>query len=843
MAKTILSDFVACIQEITAYYKLLVVETKNNKIVGTTNEWILDNYFMISEQEKAIKEDLRNKDIRKIKSKRKKQLIDFLHSFLKKTNFQVNIDALSEALNEEQEKNDDYFSYTEIAFIFVIIRFLIIKELSLLSRELCNKLNDKRKAEKTFDLIEKELKESNTSLELKSLLNNEKRLLENAYYLEQLSAKMRESQQLPQSLQEKLDKVLVQHDKTLKESIQRGIDESAVNNILITNIFVSFKKMTKIEMSEMFSLVSFTEKILMSEKADMYNKMYDNNKDNYRSQIIRQAKKHKMSEYQYALGIVEAADRANRHLGWYLFRPKKYKQRSVAYISIISALSVVISVSLSFFMGWVAFLFLLIPVSQVVIELFNQVLRFLHAPRSTFKLKFEDGLPKEYATMVIIPTIIKNVQKVNAMFDKLEIYYLSNLSDNLYFTLLGDCSSEDTKETSFDEELVQAGLTKVSELNEKYGKPIFNFIYRNRFYSEGEGCYLGFERKRGAIGHFNDLLLGNLSQQQKDDYFRCQTLDNFREKITYIITLDMDTELVLYSAFKLIGAMAHPMNHPVLSADGKKVISGYGIMQPRINVDVEVTNKSRYAQMFAGLGGLDVYTTASFEVYQDIFNEGSFVGKGIYHLETFQRILSGTFPQNLILSHDLLEGNYLRCGLINDVELFDDYPSNYLDDAKRHHRWTRGDWQVVQWLKKKVKNEQSEIVPNPINLLGKWKIADNLRRSLLSFSLLALLFYGFTFGEIPAIYYLLTVVIVVATPIFFYLVSKLVYKRKYSRRIRYYMSLFRGLLVVFNKSIIVLSLLPKEAFMYVDAIVRAIYRMKVSKKNLLNWITSEEAAG
>ena len=790
MSKAVLNDFITCIQEITAYYRLLVTETKNNKIVGTTNEWILDNYFMISEQEKAIKEDLRNKEIQKIKSKRKKQIVDFLYAVLKETNFHTDIDSLSQALNKYQKENDDYFSYTEIGFGFIVIRYLIVKELCLLSRELRKMLNNK---------------------------------------------------QDPQNLHDKLDDAVMQRDKTLKESIQRKIEQSAVNNILITNIFVSFKKMTKVEMSEVLSRISFTEKILMSEKVDMYNRMYDNNKDNYRSQIIRKARKHKMSEYQYALGIVEAANKANRHIGWYLFPPKKYKRRSIAYISIISALSIVISASLSYFMGWIAFLFLLIPVSQVVIELFNQVLRFLHAPRSTFKLKFEEGLPKEYATMVIIPTIVKNVQKINEMFDKLEIYYLSNISDNLYFTLLGDCSSEDVKETSFDDDLVKAGLNKVKELNEKYDKPIFNFVYRNRFYSEGEGCYLGFERKRGAILHFNDLLLGKLSEQQKQEYFRCQTLDDFRQAITYIITLDIDTELVLYSAFKLIGAMAHPMNHPVLSADGKKVVSGYGIMQPRINVDIEVTNKSRYAQMFAGLGGLDVYTTASFEIYQDIFNEGSFVGKGIYHLETFQQILSGTFPQNLILSHDLLEGNYLRCGLINDVELFDDYPSNYLDDAKRHHRWTRGDWQIVQWLKKKVKNEKNESIPNPINLLGKWKITDNLRRSLLSFTLLALIFFGFTFGKQNAAYYLLIVALVVATPIFFYLISRIVYKRKYSRRIRYYMSLFRGLMVVFNKSLIVLSLLPKEAFMYVDAIIRAIYRMKFSKKNLLNWITSEDA--
>jgi hypothetical protein len=249
----------------------------------------------------------------------------------------------------------------------------------------------------------------------------------------------------------------------------------------------------------------------------------------------------------------------------------------------------------------------------------------------------------------------------------------------------------------------------------------------------------------------------------------------------------------------------------------------------------------KYAQLFSGLGGLDVYTTANFELYQDTFNEGSFVGKGIYDLKIFQKVLSGTFPQNLILSHDLLEGNYLRCGIINDVELFDDSPSNYLEDAKRHHRWTRGDWQIIQWLKSKVRNEKGDLVDNPISVLGKWKIFDNLRRSVMSLSLLILLFYGFTLGKHYPLAYLLIVLLVVMTPIFFYLISRLIYKRKYSRYIRYYLSLVRGMGVVVYKSFIVLSLLPKEAFWYLDAIVRSLYRMLISKKNLLNWITSEEA--
>ncbi|MBP7101685.1 MAG: hypothetical protein KBA86_00405 [Bacteroidales bacterium] len=833
----IYKEFVLSIQQITTYYKILVEETKNKKTVGSTNEWILDNYFIISEQEKSIRDELRSKVIKSIKSKRKKLLYELLDAILYKSNYQIDINLIFNEINEYQQKQNDYFSYTEISFLYILFRIILIQKISNLSQHLQIKLHAKIEAENFFNNLKKEeLSTNDLTSQIKQILQNES-YLKNPFFLDQLNNLFNSINNIPEILHLHFKEIFIKSHKIL----QQQMDESAANNILITNLFISLKKMTKFEISEFYSHISFTENILINEKVGMYNQMYDNNKDNYRAKIIRDAKKLHISEYQYAIQVVEQANKINQHVGWTLFTPKKYRERSYAYISIVAFFTIILSFLLSLYMGPFAFLLLLVPISQFVIELFNQLLQYLHKPNSTLKLKFENSIPKEYATMVIIPTIIKTKEKIDQMFDKLEVYYLSNFSDNLYFTLLGDCSSETSKYSDVDTELIATGLKKVKELNEKYNKNIFNFVYRQRFYSESEGCFLGFERKRGAILHFNDLLLGNLSEEKKKELFQCQTLDNFDISISYIITLDTDTQLVLYSAFQLIGAIAHPMNQPVLSQDGKHVVSGYAIMQPRVNVDIDVTNKSRYAQLFSGLGGLDVYTTASYELYQDTFNEGSFVGKGIYNLKIFQQILSGTFPQNLILSHDLLEGNYLRCGLINDVILFDDSPSNYLDDAKRHHRWVRGDWQIIQWLKKNVKNEKGETVRNPINTLGKWKIFDNLRRSVMSMSLLILLFFGFTFGKHNPLIYLMVVLIVVSTPILFYLLSRIIFKRKYSRYLRYYMTLARGIAVVINKSLIVLSILPKEAFMYFDAIVRALYRMFISKKNLLNWITSEDA--
>ncbi|MBP5190192.1 MAG: hypothetical protein J6031_04685 [Bacteroidales bacterium] len=449
------------------------------------------------------------------------------------------------------------------------------------------------------------------------------------------------------------------------------------------------------------------------------------------------------------------------------------------------------------------------------------------------------------------------------MLEQLEIYHLSNINrasdgqrlesrpQNLFYTLVGDAASYSEAEAPWDDEVAEAGQQKVKELNEKYGAPIFNFVYRRRAWSEGEQTWLGYERKRGAILHFNDLLLGNTSEADRAKRFRCETISLWQQlavpDIQFVITLDTDTELVLYAAQKLIGAMAHPLNRAVVSADGRRVDSGYGIMQPRVNVDVEVTNKSRYAQLFAGLGGLDVYTTASFELYQDIFNEGSFCGKGIYDLRIFQQVLKGTFPENLILSHDLIEGCHIRCGLINDLELFDDNPSNYIDDAKRHHRWTRGDWQIIGWLRNTVRNERGEKVKNQVNTIGRWKIFDNLRRSMLSLAVLVIIFAGYALSipasaHISAAWYVLVALLVVASPIVFFILGQITKVPSFGRRYKYYMTLMRGFKVIVYRSLVQFALLPKEAWMYTDAAVRACWRMWFSHKNLLNWITSDEAA-
>ncbi len=830
--KNIYKLFRKSVREITDYYMLLVEETRSQRLVGSTNEWVLDNYYMISEQEKVMRGELRT--LEHGKSKLDPQRIDtlwkLLENYLKKCHHEVDKGLLFRYLRGAQMKGKDYLSYPEVWALLPLMKAILIGELA----HLCLELKEQK-----------------------------------AYHYKPTDKNMAEMDYL---------------------------NAVAKQNLMMMNIFNSLKKLSKLPLAELIDAVSFSEKALKGERVGMYDEMQDKTKEDYRAMIVRLSKRKtkdrkRGTEYDLVKALVAKANEKNEHVGWELFPPKRWNARAYWYVCIVMFASLGLAFgfalwavkdavdSTSAYWTMVALLTVImaVPMSQVVIDLFNQLLYRLHKPVGTFKLKFKDGIiPEEYATMVIMPTILKNRARTVELLEQLEVYYLSNIDrgerltshlspltsrhpsrQNLYYTLVGDAASYDKADAPWDDEVVQAGREKVKELNEKYGAPIFNFVYRKRAWSEGERTWLGYERKRGAILHFNDLLLGQTSDEEKERCFRCETITDWKAEsgkwekecpIQFIITLDTDTELVLYSAQKLIGAMAHPMNRARLSSDGRRVDRGYGIMQPRVNVDVEVTNKSRYAQLFAGLGGLDVYTTASFELYQDIFNEGSFCGKGIYDLRVFQQVLKGTFPENLILSHDLLEGCHIRCGLINDVELFDDNPSNWIDDAKRHHRWTRGDWQIISWMKGKVRNERGEKVKNQVNTIGRWKIFDNLRRSVLSLSMVVAILAGFWldavngFGGFSGGCFVAVALVAVASPIVFFILGQLTKMPNFGRRYKYYMTLMRGFKVIIYRSLVQFALLPQEAWMYTDALVRACYRMWLSHRNLLNWVTSDEAS-
>ncbi|MDD3187670.1 MAG: glucoamylase family protein [Bacilli bacterium] len=827
------------VRKIEKYRAKLIFMIKKNKSIDSINEWLVDNYFILLENRKCIIDELSFNELEKIKRKRKNFLIHLVEEILEKTGYAFNSKKIYSDIYKFQEKNNDYFSYSELSYIFVMFKIVLIKQLRDLSMRLNERLEIKMKMVNKYNKI---IKNSNRrNFKLSNYLKIDEELLNNDYYVEQLNHLLRRLGSVSEDEFIKLNKIFDEKNLSMKDMIDNAHKKYTEDSILMSNIFNFLKGIIRVEFHNFLTETSHVERVLCSEKVNIYENMYENNKVEYRRKVFKNAKRKKVTQYKYAMDLVKKSDEENRHIGFNLFKKKNIKLRTYIYIFFCLLFTISASYGFSLLLHGFTFFLLLIPMSIVSIEIINQVLMHFIRPNTLNKIKFEDNIiPLEYSTMVIIPTILNSEDKVNKMFDHLEAYYLSNKSKNLYFTLLGDCTSAKEKDIPLDEVIVKAGLKKVRELNQKYNERLFYFIYRNRFYNEGEGEFLGLERKRGAINHFNKLILGQLSEEETEKYFRCETFKRFNKKIKYVITLDCDTKIVLNTAIKMVGTMAHPMNQAVLSSDKKVVVSGYGIMQPRISIDVEVTNKSQYSQLFAGLGGLDIYTTAFFELYQDVFGEANFAGKGIYDLEVFNTVLDGRFPDNLILSHDLLEGTHIRAGLIDDLEVFDEYPSSYLKDSARHHRWNRGDWQIISWLFPKVRDAKNKKIKNEINALSKWKIFDNLRRSTVYFFLMLFLFFGITFGGECAVYYFIITLFIIFIPSFFYLISKLFYRSKKDPFLKYYLFLFKGFIATVDRAVVTFSVLPYEVFTYFDSSVKALYRMFVSHKKLLNWVTAEE---
>ncbi len=398
--------------------------------------------------------------------------------------------------------------------------------------------------------------------------------------------------------------------------------------------------------------------------------------------------------------------------------------------------------------------------------------------------------------MVVIPTILKTKEKVQELMRKLEVFYLANQSPNIYFTLLGDCSESEKEEEKYDIEVINEGKKLVKELNEKYKKnqdkmPIFNFIYRKRQWNEKEEAYLGWERKRGMLTQFNQYLLGKI-----ENPFRSNTLEGQeKEKMKYMITLDADTDLVLNSAFELVGAMAHILNEPVIDSQKNIVIDGYGILQPRIGVNLPISYQTLFTKIFAGAGGIDSYTNAISDIYQDNFQEGIFTGKGIYDLVTYEKVLKNQIPENTVLSHDLLEGCYLRCGLASDIMLMDGYPTKYNSFMNRLSRWIRGDWQIVKWMR----------IKSPLNLLSKYKIWDNLRRSLIEIAIIVAIVYSNVIGirEQKSVYGIIIILIGIAIfPYLLEIINTWIFKKEGEEKQKTFAPKISGVKGAFLRAII-----------------------------------------
>ncbi|MFZ0633914.1 MAG: glucoamylase family protein [Candidatus Acidiferrales bacterium] len=485
-----------------------------------------------------------------------------------------------------------------------------------------------------------------------------------------------------------------------------------------------------------------------------------------------------------------------------------------------------------------AVLLLLLPASESAIEVINNFVTFLIPARPLPKLDFSQAIPEGYTTIVAVPSLLVHEAQVRQLVHDLEIRYLANRDPHLHFALLTD--PPDSAQP-FDEKDQLVGLCSelIGQLNARYAqdaKGSFFHLHRNRVYNAAENSWMGWERKRGKLLDFNNLLRG------ASDAFPVKVGDlSVLPKVRFVITLDSDTQLPRDSAHRLIGTLAHPLNRAVIDPATNTVVEGYGVLQPRVGVSVRSANRSRLASIYSGQTGLDTYTCAVSDVYQDLFGEGIFTGKGIYEVEIFQRVLGARFPSNAILSHDLIEGAYARAGLVSDVEVIDDYPSHFSAHSRRKHRWMRGDWQILRWLLPRVPDASGNQVKNPLGITSRWKIFDNLRRSVVECALFALLLAGWFFLPGSPLYWTSAIVVLMLIPS--YVALMLAVFRAWSAGDPLSELKHAGEDFVRGQEDVLLmfALLAHQTLVTLDAVVRTVVRLTITRRRLLEWETAAQS--
>jgi len=487
----------------------------------------------------------------------------------------------------------------------------------------------------------------------------------------------------------------------------------------------------------------------------------------------------------------------------------------------------------------IAFLLMLLPAMQCAVDLVNNTITSLFDPSPLPKLDYSKGVPLECTTLVAVPTLLLNEKQVRELVTDLEVRFLANRDPNVHFALLTDLADSASKPHVDDSNpLVDLAVRLVDELNARYASPGaggFVFLHRHRIFNVRQGVWMGWERKRGKLLDLNKLLVGEY------DAFAIKAgrLDVLPQ-VKYILTLDSDTQLPRGAAARMVGALAHPLNQAIIDPRQRIVVEGYGILQPRIDVSVSSASRSRLAAIFSGQTGFDVYSRAASDAYQDLYGEGIFTGKGIYEVAALHAVLNKRFPRNSLLSHDLIEGAYARAGLVSDIELIDDYPSHYSAYTRRKHRWVRGDWQIAQWMFSRVPDESGRRVPSPISTVSRWKIFDNLRRSLVEPFTFILFVAGWFYLPGGPVYWTIVPLLLIFFPTFIqfvFSVSRALASGRKGTVSQAFAASGQAALV----ALLSLCFLPHQTLLAIDAIVRALIRRFITGERLLEWETAAES--
>ncbi|MDD5132535.1 MAG: glucoamylase family protein [bacterium] len=864
-------------------YELLNEAGKAKRRISPAGEWLLDNYYLIEEQIRLAQKYLPKGYSRELPNLIKGPLTgyprvyDLAMEIVSHGDGRLGIKGLTSFISAYQTKQ--HLKLGELWAIPIMIRLALIENLRRVSsRMLLSQIDRDRADHWASRVLEVSAKDANdVVLEIASMAKDDL-ALSDSFVAEFVRRLHGQSSSLNLSLIW-LEKKLAEQGETIDRMIQSTSQKQAADQVSIANTVESLRILESMDWHDFVEDLSIVEKILKQDPSGDYATMSFATRDRYRHVIEKLSVQSKHSEELIAMQVVRNASAAQAltsqrdvtaHIGYYLidkglvqlYRSLKlhlplgaYLQAKKTWLPLTIYIGSIILISLSsttpaLLMAWkrglkdwpwlaLLGLPLLLVTSQTAISLVNWAVTLLIKPKNLPKMDFSEGIPASAHTLVVIPSMITDEQAIESLIENIEVSYLANTDAHVDFALLTDFRDAAQETLPEDEALLTLAREGIENLNHKYRRHkenIFYLLHRPRKWNKQERAWLGYERKRGKLSDLNALLRGG-----GKDRFSLIIGDPVKlQDVKYVITLDADTRMSRDVARDLTGIMAHPLNRPLYDENKKRVTAGYGILQPRIEASYPGENPSLFVKVYGGESGIDPYTKAVSDVYQDLFNEGSFIGKGLYDVDAFEKTLDGRFPENVILSHDLLEGCYARAALVTDVQLYEEYPASYLKDMSRRHRWTRGDWQIIHWLFSSVPGFGHKKEKNPLSFLSKWKILDNLRRSLVPIASAALFLFGWLFFH-PSWHWTLMVIIFTGLPLLFMSLVEIIRKPEGISLPAHLIAAFSSLSTHAIQFCFSLAFIVYEAQVSLDAILTTFWRMLISRRRLLEWKTSVEA--
>ena len=858
-------------------HNLLTASAKEKKRITPAGEWLLDNFYLIEEQIYTGKKHLPkgySKELPQLAmgpSAGLPRVYDLALELIAHSDGRVDLKSLNSFTAAYQESSE--LKLGELWAIPIMLRLALIENLRRLAALIGKNRINKNQADYWADQMTQTAEKDPKSLIL--VIADMARFgppLESSFVAELMRRLVGKGSAfaLPISW---IEQRLSEKGITSDELVHLENQKQAADQVSIANSIGSLRFLSSNNWRDFVENTSVVEKILKTENAGVYPRMDFHTRDTYRHSVESLAKVSGLAESAIAQKALLLANEGLRlqpenhrlsHLGYYL-RGKGMgqliKDTGARFSTLDRIKQVARRIPLLLYSGTAIFLasvmtgtlilrawedgyrdpwllgiasfVCLIGCSQLSITMVNWISTLIIQPSILPRIDFSTGITADFRTLVVIPSLFSNQKELRELTENLEVRFLANRGQNIHFALLTDFKDAKTELLAGDDELLRVARNLIEELNLKYGNrpdELFFIFHRPRKYNSREKKWMGYERKRGKLSQMNALLRG----RGRDKFCLVVGNESVFEKVKYVITLDTDTQLPRDAAWKIVGTMAHPMNQPFYNEKKQRVTEGYGILQPRVAVSLPSNESTLFARLHGNEPGIDPYTRAISDVYQDIFEEGSFIGKGIYDVDIFEKVLEGRFPENRILSHDLLEGSYVRCGLISDVQLYEAYPVRYDVDMQRRHRWIRGDWQIASWLLPWVPGPSRKIINNPLSSLSKWKIFDNLRRSLVPIALLAMLLFGWAYSHSP-LFWTIAVLSVIILNELTSLFWEIWQKPEDVKLMTHVLMSIRFSILQFTHQLFLLVTLPYEAIVHLDAIWKTNWRLLVSHRRLLQW--------